>query len=45
METLVHYFTIEHFLRRDSNTGLWLLLGTIVQIGMRNLPLLVGLMF
>lgn len=36
METLLHYFTIENYLRRDSNTGLWLLLGNIVQIGMCN---------
>lgn len=33
METLLHYFMIENYLRRDSNTGLWLLLGNIVQIG------------
>ncbi|KAH7310797.1 fungal-specific transcription factor domain-containing protein [Stachybotrys elegans] len=35
METLLHYFIIENYLRRDSNTGLWLLLGTIVQIALR----------
>ncbi|WYZ45786.1 hypothetical protein EsH8_IX_000011 [Colletotrichum jinshuiense] len=35
METLLHYFTIENYLRRDSNTGLWLLLGSIVQIAIR----------
>lgn len=34
METLLHYFMMENYLRRDSNTGLWLLLGSIVQIGM-----------
>ncbi|KAK0385399.1 hypothetical protein NLU13_7875 [Sarocladium strictum] len=35
METLLHYFMMENYLRRDSNTGLWLLLGSIVQIAIR----------
>ncbi|KAL2203385.1 hypothetical protein CC79DRAFT_1373527 [Sarocladium strictum] len=35
METLLHYLTTENYLRPDANTGLWLLLGTIVQIAIR----------
>lgn len=33
METLVHYCLIENYLNRDSNIGVWLLMGNIVQIG------------
>ncbi|KAA8647986.1 fungal specific transcription factor domain-containing protein [Aspergillus tanneri] len=33
METLVHYVLIESYLNRDSNIGVWLLMGNIVQIG------------
>ena len=33
METLVHYCLIENYLTRDSNIGVWLLMGNIVQIG------------
>jgi hypothetical protein len=42
METLLHYFTVENYLRRDSNTGLWLLLGSIVQIGMSSMFILMS---
>lgn len=33
IETLVHYLLIESYLNSDSNTGVWLLMGNIVQIG------------
>lgn len=33
METLVHYIVIENNLNKDSNIGVWLLMGNIVQIG------------
>lgn len=33
METLVHYLLIESYMNRDSNIGVWLLMGNIVQIG------------
>lgn len=33
METLVHYLLIESYLNKDSNVGVWLLMGNIVQIG------------
>ncbi|THC90793.1 hypothetical protein EYZ11_009747 [Aspergillus tanneri] len=35
METLVHYVLIESYLNRDSNIGVWLLMGNIVQIAIR----------
>ncbi|GIJ83269.1 hypothetical protein Asppvi_002088 [Aspergillus pseudoviridinutans] len=35
METLVHYLLIESYLNRDSNVGIWLLMGNIVQIAIR----------
>ncbi|GFF78799.1 uncharacterized transcriptional regulatory protein C139.03 [Aspergillus udagawae] len=35
METLVHYLLIESYLNRDSNVGVWLLMGNIVQIAIR----------
>ncbi|OAQ85890.1 fungal specific transcription factor domain-containingprotein [Purpureocillium lilacinum] len=35
METLVHYCLIENYLNRDSNIGVWLLMGNIVQIAIR----------
>lgn len=33
METLLHYLLIESYLNKDSNVGVWLLMGNIVQIG------------
>lgn len=33
VETLIHYLVVEQFLRRDSDPGIWLLLGNLVQIG------------
>jgi hypothetical protein len=33
METLVHYLLLESYLNGDSNVGVWLLMGNIVQIG------------
>ncbi|KAI8652728.1 Fungal-trans domain-containing protein [Fusarium keratoplasticum] len=35
METLVHYIVIENNLNKDSNIGVWLLMGNIVQIAIR----------
>ncbi|KAJ5801899.1 fungal specific transcription factor domain-containingprotein [Penicillium pulvis] len=35
METLVHYLLIESYLNKDSNIGVWLLMGNIVQIAIR----------
>ncbi|KAJ5303862.1 uncharacterized protein N7443_003522 [Penicillium atrosanguineum] len=35
METLVHYLLIEDYLNKDSNIGVWLLMGNIVQIAIR----------
>ncbi|KAL4780623.1 fungal-specific transcription factor domain-containing protein [Aspergillus varians] len=35
METLVHYVLIENYLNKDSNVGVWLLLGNVVQIAIR----------
>ncbi|KAI1249937.1 hypothetical protein MGN70_008387 [Eutypa lata] len=35
VETLIHYLVVEQFLRRDSDPGIWLLLGNLVQIAMR----------
>lgn len=35
LETLLHYFTIEHFLCRDADIGIWILLGVIVHLAMR----------
>ncbi|GAB1211406.1 hypothetical protein ATERTT37_000520 [Aspergillus terreus] len=35
IETLVHYLLIESYLNSDSNTGVWLLMGNIVQIAVR----------
>ena len=33
LESLFHYLLIENYLNRDSDIGLWLLMGNIVQIG------------
>ncbi|UNI18557.1 hypothetical protein JDV02_004818 [Purpureocillium takamizusanense] len=35
LETLVHYVVIENYLNKDSNIGVWLLMGNIVQIAIR----------
>lgn len=35
LETLLLYFTIEHFLSKDAEIGLWILLGIIVKLAMR----------
>ncbi|KAH8730994.1 fungal-specific transcription factor domain-containing protein [Phaeosphaeriaceae sp. PMI808] len=35
LETLMLYFTVEHFLSNDAEPGIWILLGTIIQIAMR----------
>ncbi|KAF7155447.1 hypothetical protein CNMCM5623_007518 [Aspergillus felis] len=34
VETLILYFTCEHFLSKDAEIGIWLLLGIIVQLAM-----------
>ena len=34
LETLILYFTSEHFLSKDSEIGIWILLGTVVQLAM-----------
>ncbi|KAL4736086.1 hypothetical protein BDV11DRAFT_211527 [Aspergillus similis] len=34
VETLILYFTCEHFLCKDAEIGIWLLLGIIVQLAM-----------
>ena len=40
METLFHYLLIENYLNRDSDIGVWLLMGNIVQIGTSSANLL-----
>ncbi|KFZ18639.1 hypothetical protein V502_04012 [Pseudogymnoascus sp. VKM F-4520 (FW-2644)] len=35
LETLLLYFTIEHFLSKDAEIGLWILLGIIINLAMR----------
>lgn len=35
VETLVLYFTVEHFLCTDTEVGTWILLGMIVRVAMR----------
>lgn len=35
IETLLLYFTVEHFLNKDTQIGPWILLGIIVRIAMR----------
>lgn len=35
METLMLYYANEHFFSKDANTGIWVLLGMIVQFAMR----------
>lgn len=34
LETLILYFTSEHFLCKDAEIGIWILLGTIVQLAL-----------
>jgi hypothetical protein len=35
IETLIHYFAVEHFYQKDADIGIWLVLGLIINIAMR----------